>query len=105
MDNKKNRRETNNAKIIIKYNMEENQKPKRENKRVEQMWIEMRAFVYQLNQLIEEKPYQIIWVSKKKAAELYGVSTRTIHNWAEKGDLQIKTIGTKTFYCILPLLK
>lgn len=58
-----------------------------------------------LNELLVQQPVQIYWVSRKKAAELYDVSTRTILNWKKEGLLQSKEINGKQYYSIIPLLK
>ena len=58
-----------------------------------------------LNKLLSQQPIHIHWVSRKKAAELYDVSQRTIYNWQHDGQIKFKEINGKDYYSVVPLLK
>lgn len=67
--------------------------------------VQLRSQSLVLENLKKNQPIQIMWVSKKKAAELYGVGERTIYNWATDGMIQTKKICDRTYYSVAPLVK
>ena len=72
----------------------------KENKRLIRSISTMNSL---LNKLTSNRPELVYWVCKKKAAELYGVSTRTIYTWKKENKIQWKKINDKVYYSILPL--
>jgi hypothetical protein len=57
-----------------------------------------------LESIAKNQTNQTYWVCKKKAAQLYGVSLKTIYNWSVSGGLKTKEFNGKTYYSILPLV-
>ncbi len=65
----------------------------------------IKSFEVALEKISLQAPQQIYWVSRKKAAELYDVSVRTLLNWKNEGLIEAKEINGKVYYSILPLTK
>tara|TARA_B110000285_G_scaffold24400_1_gene23492 strand:- start:2594 stop:2851 length:258 start_codon:yes stop_codon:yes gene_type:complete len=57
-----------------------------------------------IKKVLEKDTLKTIWVSKKKAAQLYDVSERTIDNWRKDGKIRSKLFNDKPYCSISPLL-
>ena len=74
------------------------------SKQLQRLEVTVREQGSLIEQLIRLNPVQVKWVPAKRAAELYGVSSRTLYNWRVHGLVEHKTINGQLFYSINPLM-
>lgn len=81
--------------------MEKSKKKEREIIRINRQLAYQNTII--INLLKEHNP-TTTWISKKKAADIYGVSLKTIYNWDKSGQLNSKIINGKKYYDISILM-